>query len=184
MKNLVLAMFLSLDGFIEGPNGTFVPPPFSPEVTKEWVDHNLREAKHLLYGRKNFEFNKSFWTSSAATGQAHTDTMNRLPKTVVSRTLAGDPGWNATHAKGSLTETIAKLKESVIDGDIYCFGGAGLGQSLMSENLVDEYYLMITPIILGNGKRLFDSGLSKRNLELIEEKTLDVGSVILHYKKT
>lgn len=183
MTRLVLAMFTSLDGYIAGPNGEFVQPPWSAEVAGAWSDHNLKNAGHLIYGRVNFEFNKGFWTSPAAAGRPETETMNRLPKTVVSRTLAGDPGWKGVIVNGDLPGAVASLKRSVARGDIYSFGGAGLAQSLMREGLVDEYYLMVTPTVLGNGKRLFAAGLPKVELELLEARPLDVGSVILHYRR-
>ena len=183
MKKLVLAMFMSLDGYIAGPNGEFVPPPWSAQVGEVWAKHNLTNAGHLIYGRTNFEFNKSFWTSTAAAGQAESETMNRLPKTVVSRTLSGDPGWNGNLVKTDLAKAVKKLKESLGQGDIYCFGGAGLANSLMVEDLVDEYYLMVTPHLLGGGKRLFESGAQNADLALVEAKALDVGSVVLHYRR-
>lgn len=181
MKKLVLAMFTSIDGYIEGPNGELVPPPWSAEVGQAWVDHNLAHAGHLIYGRVNFEFNKGHWTSQAAAAQRETATMNRLPKTVVSRTLSGDPGWNGSVVRSDLGAVVANLKRTVTDGDIYCFGGAGLARSLMLENLVDEYFLMVTPRVFGGGKRLFDAGIPRIDLRLINERHLDVGSVILHY---
>src|SRR5579883_2812045 len=101
MGDLVLAMFVSLDGYVEGPNG-FAPPPWSEEVARDWSEVNLARAAHLVYGRVNFEFNKGFWTSSEAAGMGETAVINRLPKTVVSRTLAGDPGWNGKVATGEL----------------------------------------------------------------------------------
>ncbi len=85
MAKLVLAMFMSLDGYVAGPNGEFVPPPWSTEVGEAWASHNLKNAGHLIYGRANFAFNKAHWTSPAAAGQPETEAMNRLPKTVVSR---------------------------------------------------------------------------------------------------
>ena len=183
MAKLVLAMFTSLDGYIAGPNGEFVPPPWSAEVSEAWVAHNLRNARHLIYGRVNFAFNKAYWTSPAAAGQPETKTMNSLPKTVVSRTLSGDPGWNAAVVSGDLPATVERLKHSVTDGDIYSFGGAGLAKSLMIEGLIDEYYLMVAPNVLGDGIRLFGQGIPKSSLELVKARTLDVGSVILHYRR-
>jgi dihydrofolate reductase len=183
MAKLVLAMFTSLDGYVAGPNGELMPPPWSAEVGEAWADHNLKSAGHLIYGRANFEFNKGHWTSPAAAGQLETETMNRLPKTVVSRTLSGDPGWNAAVVSDDLPSAVARLKRSVTGGDIYSFGGAGLAKSLMSEGLVDEYYLMVTPNVQGDGKRLFGTGLPQVGLELMEARPLDVGSVILHYRR-
>ena len=183
MKNVVLAMFMSLDGYIAGPNGEFLPPPWSAEVGEAWAKHNLASAGHLIYGRANFDFNKNHWTSPAAAAQTETATINRLPKTVVSRTLSGDPGWNANLIRRDLAQAVNRLKESTHEGDIYCFGGAGLAQSLMQEDLIDEYYLMVVPRLLGNGKRLFENGAPNTELKLISAKALDVGSVILHYSR-
>lgn len=182
MAKLVLAMFMSLDGYVTGPNGELLPPPWSDEVASAWADHNLRSAGHLLYGRTNFEFNKSFWTSSAAAGRPETEKINRLPKTVVSRSLSGDPGWNGTVASRDLGSTVAALKSSVTNSDIYSFGGAKLANALMRAALVDEYYLMVTPNLQGDGQRLFDAGIPASTLELVEARRLEVGSVILHYR--
>lgn len=77
----------------------------------------------------------------------------------------------------------AEFKRSVTEGNVYSFGGASLANSLMSEGLVDEYYLMVTPNVLGDGKRLFDAGIPKSELQLLEARPLDVGSVILHYRR-
>ncbi len=183
MAKLVLAMFMSLDGYVAGPTGEFVPPPWSEEVGEAWSGRNLKNAGHVIYGRANFEFNKAYWTSPDAAGQPQTEVMNRLPKTVVSRSLSGDPGWNAKVLSGDLSAAIAALKRSVAQGDIYSFGGAGLAQSLMREVLVDEYYLMVTPNLLGDGQRLFAGGIAKSELALIQARPLDTGSVILHYRR-
>lgn len=182
MAKLVLAMFTTLDGYIAGPNGEFTPPPWSREVSEAWAANNLSKAGHLIYGRVSFEFNKGFWTSPAAAGQTESQTMNRLPKTVVSRTLSDDPGWNATVVNHDLAGAVGRLKASVTGGDIYSFGGGGLANSLMREGLVDEFYLMVTPSILGDGTRLFEAKLPHLELELIETRALDVGSVIVHYR--
>jgi dihydrofolate reductase len=182
MANLVLAMFVSLDGYIEGPGGLFAPPPWSDEVAANWSAHSLARAAHLLYGRVNFEFNAGFWTSPEAAEAPQAATMNRLPKTVVSSTLSGDPGWAGTVAP-DLGGAVARLKASVTGGDIYCFGGAGVANSLMAKDLVDEYYLMVTPTLLGGGKRLFEAGVAPADLTLLAARSLDVGAVILHYRR-
>ena len=182
MAKLVLAMFMSLDGYVAGPNGEFVPPPWSAEVAEAWADHNLKNAGHLIYGRANFEFNKAHWTSPGAAGQPETEAMNRLPKTVVSQSLSGDPGWNAKIVGGNLSAAVAGLKRSVTRGEIYSFGGAGLAESLMRQGLVDEYYLMVTPNLLGDGKRLFGAGIRQGRAGTHTGGPLDIGSLILHYR--
>ncbi|MBZ6078500.1 dihydrofolate reductase family protein [Microvirga puerhi] len=187
MAKLVLSMFTSLDGYIEGPNGEFAPPAWSGDIEEHWSGYALQRAGHLLYGRKNFLFNKDFWSAaetdpkSPAAGIAYAGIMNRLPKTVFSTTLRGDPGWNATLVADDVAGAIERLK-TAIQGDLYLFGGAGIANTVMTFDLVDEYRLMVTPTLLGDGKRLFDDGRPRRSLELIESKQLDTGAIILRYR--
>ena len=188
MAKLVLSMFTSLDGYIAGPGGAFIPPAWSDDLERHWSGYGLERAGHLLYGRVNFLFNKAFWSAaetdprSPAAGIAYAATMNRLPKTVVSTTLTGDPGWNATLISNDLPGAVARLKATV-PGDLYTFGGAGLAQSLMRHDLVDEYRLMVTPVLFGDGKPLFVSGLPRHALSLLSTTPLDTGAVILHYRR-
>jgi dihydrofolate reductase len=188
VAKLVLSMFMSLDGYIERPAGEFVPPLWSDDLERHWSGYALERAGHLLYGRTNFLFNKAFWSAaetdpaSPAAGIAYAGTMNRLPKTVFSRTLAGDPGWNATLVGGDIAGAVARLKADSA-GDLYLFGGAGIAGSIIALDLVDEYRLMVTPGLFGGGKRLFDGGLPPIALALIDAKPLDTGAVILHYRR-
>lgn len=188
MGSLVLAMFTSLDGRTEGADGQFRPPPWSDEVEKHWSLAGLGRARHLLYGRRNFLFNREFWQAaetdpgSIAASIAYAGTMNRLPKTVVSTTLEGDPGWNARLVRGDVAGAVARLKAEV-DGDIFSFGGAGLAHSLVAHDLPDEYRIMVTPTIFGNGKRLFADGLPPLELETVDVRRLDTGSAIIHYRR-
>jgi len=188
MAKLVLTMFTSLDGYIERPGGQFVPPAWSGDLEQHWSGFNLAQAGHLLYGRTNFLFNKGFWSAaetdptSPAAGIAYAGTMNRLPKTVVSRTLDGDPGWNASVVSEDLPGAVAGLKASVA-GDIYSFGGAGLAGSLGALDLPDEYRIMIVPELYGEGNRLFGKAGPHVPLTLIEMRRMDTGAVILHYRR-
>jgi dihydrofolate reductase len=180
MRKLILSMFLSLDGYIAGPGGEFAPPPWSDEVSRAWSGWASETGGHILYGRVNFEFNRGFWTSPDAEGMPEAPFMNATPKSVASRTLAGDLGWNG-RAVADLAAEVERLKAQ--DGkDVLSFGGAGLAHSLIAADLVDEYRLMITPTLLGGGLRLFPDGV-RRELELIEEQRLDVGSLIVRYAR-
>jgi len=182
MSDVVLAMFMSLDGCFEGPDG-MAPPPWSGEVAQAWSGENLANAAHLIYGRANFAFNKDFWTSPAAADAPQTATMNRLPKTVVSGAMSGDPGWNGTVVRGAdLAGRIAELKRD-LTGDIYSFGGAVLARSLLLADLVDVVRLMVTPQLLGGGKRLFSPDQPPTSLTFVSARPLDVGSVILTYRR-
>jgi dihydrofolate reductase len=188
MRKLVLSMFMSLDGYIAGPNGEFIPPEWSDDLERHWSGYALGRAGHLLYGRVNFLFNKAFWEpadtdpASPAAGIAYAGTMNRLPKTVFSTTLHGDPGWNGSVVNGDLAQAVARLKQDG-GGDLFMFGGAEIAQSFIARDLIDEYRLMVTPNLLGDGKRLFAPGFERIDLRLIDARSLNTGAVILHYRR-
>jgi dihydrofolate reductase len=185
MAKLLLSMFISLDGYIEGPGGQFIGPAWSDDLDRYWSLDNLDRTARILYGRVNFEFNRGFWTdlSGPAGAIAYAGKMNSLPKTVVSTTLTGDPGWNGAVVSGDLAAALAKVKAETTGGDLVCFGGAGLANSLMRLDLVDEYKLMVVPTLFGGGRRLFEDGRPMEDLRLIESRTLDTGAVILRYEK-
>lgn len=189
MADLVLSVFTSLDGYIEKPGGVFAPPPWSDEIERDWALAAVSRAEHLIYGRVNFLFNKGFWSqaetdpASPAASVSYAGRMNGLPKTVVSRTLTGDPGWNGRIAGPDLAAEVTRLKREV-RGDIFAFGGAGLSHSLLALDLVDELWLMITPVLYGDGKPLFRGGRPEVTMRLVESRALSVGSVILRYRRT
>ncbi|WP_293675918.1 dihydrofolate reductase family protein [uncultured Phenylobacterium sp.] len=179
MRKLILSMFMSLDGYIEGPDG-FVQPAWSDEVAREWSGWAGENGGHLLYGRVNFEFNRGFWTSDEARDLPEREFMNSLSKSVASRTLTGDLGWNG-RAVADVAAEVARLKAE--DGKaILSFGGAALAHSLIAQDLADEYRVMVGPVLLGGGKRLFPEGVH-RDLRLVESRRLDVGSLILRYER-
>jgi dihydrofolate reductase len=185
MRHLVLAVFVSLDGFIEGPGKQLVPPTWSDDMQRHWSDHNIARAGALLYGRICYEGMASFWPVAAADkASPHYDLaqqMARLPKMVFSKTLK-NPTWaNTTVLGGDLSDEIGKLKRQ--DGkDLMLFGGAAIASHLMKLGLIDEYRIMIIPTILGGGTPLFSGGYGRTKLELIDSKTMDTGSVILSYR--
>jgi len=185
MRKVVLAMLTSLDGFIEGPNKQFVPPPWSGEMETAWVNGNLDRAGILLYGRVSYQMNAAFWSaadtdpSSPAAHISHAATMNRLPKIVFSRTLR-EATWNARIVHDGLAEEIARLKREP-GGDLMMFGGAGIANSFMRLGLFDEYRILVTPMVLGGGTPLFQGGYGRFDLKLAAARALDTGSVLLTY---
>lgn len=188
MGALVLSVFTSLDGYVDLPGGRFRPPAWSDDLAENWSGVALARARHFVYGRVNFLFNKAFWSpaetdpASPAAAIPHAGTMNRTRKTVFSRTLTGDPGWNARLAGPDLAAEIGRLKREV-DGDIFAFGGAGLSGALMSADLVDEYFLMVLPEIWGDGRRLFEPGRPEARLTLVRTRVYDTGAVLLNYRR-
>lgn len=176
MRKLILSHVVSLDGFTTGPDGEFVPPPWSDDVAQKWSGWALEKGGPFIYGRVSFEFQKAYWTTAEGD---FAEAYNRAPRFVVSRTLSGDPGWNAGILAGM--DDIAALKTGE-GSDLVCLGGANLAQSLAEADLIDEYRLMLAPYTMGGGKRFFGPG-ERRDFELVETLMTDMGSLILTYAR-
>jgi dihydrofolate reductase len=176
MRKLILSHLISLDGFTTDPDGEFVPPPWSDDVAKKWSGWALESGGPFIYGRVSFEFQKAFWTTAEGD---FAEAYNRAPRFVVSKTLIGEPGWNARQLTS--LDDIAALKAGE-GSDLVCLGGANLAQSLHAADLIDEYRLMLAPYTMGGGKRLFEGG-PRRDFDLVETLTTDVGSLILTYAR-
>jgi len=134
----------------------------------------------MLLGRKTYEGFAAAWPDRGGKGDAFADKFNAMPKYVVSSTLE-DPEWNNTTVlSGDVTEEVAKLKEQQ-EGDIVVHGSPQLVQTLIEHDLVDEFRLMVFPVVLGSGKRLFAETSDKKPLRLVDSKTVGDGVVILVY---
>jgi dihydrofolate reductase len=185
MGRIVVTEFISLDGVIEDPGGSedFKYGGWSFEIDrgedgdKFKLDEAL-DADALLLGRKTYEGFAAAWPSRDG---EFADKFNNMPKYVVSSTLK-DPEWtNSTVLDGDLAEEVSKLRQDV-DGDIVVHGSAQLVQALVNDGLVDELRLMVFPVVLGAGKRLFGETSDKRRLRLSDSKTVGDGVQILTYE--
>lgn len=179
MGKLTLAMFVTLDGYIEGPNGTFQPPPYSADLQRKWIDENMQRAAMNFYGRACYEFMAGFWTSAAAPAEQAAK-LAAQPKLVFSHSLQAASWANTRIVRDDIPGNVARLKREV-DGEIMMFGGASIAGAFIDLDLFDEYRLMVTPIILGGGKRLFEGPHPRRQLELRDATTFDSGVVLLTY---
>jgi dihydrofolate reductase len=176
MGKLVVSEFVTLDGVMEDPGGAegFERGGWAfqfdrgPAGDKFKLDE-LMEADALLLGRKTYEGFAAAWPDR--TDEAgFADKMNSMPKYVVSTTLT-DPEWqNSTVISENVAEEIAKLKQQQPGGDILVAGSAQLVQTLLEHDLVDEWRLMVFPVVLGAGKRLFGDGAGRTALKLVEAK--------------
>jgi dihydrofolate reductase len=185
MRRIVVSEFVTLDGVMEDPGGAedFDRGGWAfqfergPEGDKFKLDEVL-EADALLLGRKTYEgFAKAWPTVTDEVGFA--EKMNSMPKYVVSSTLESADWNNSTVINGDVAEEVAKLKEEP-GGNILVAGSAQLVQTLMDHDLVDEYRLMIYPVLLGSGKRLFRDGLDTTALQIVEtNQTGQVATVVL-----
>jgi dihydrofolate reductase len=175
MSKVVVTMFLSLDGVIDEPqNWSF--PYWNDEIAKFKTDELLATDAHLL-GRVTYEGFAAAWPSR--TGE-FADRMNSLPKYVVSTTLEEAEWNNSTIIKENVVTEVSRLKEQP-GRIILVAGSATLVKTLMQHELVDEYRLLVYPIVLGKGKRLFQEG-SGANLKLVETRPFSSGVVLLRYE--
>jgi dihydrofolate reductase len=172
MGRIVVTEFVSLDGVMEAPGGEkFKYPNWSFEFDrgedgdKFKLDEAL-ESEALLIGRVTYESFAGAWPSRDGD---FADKFNSMPKYVVSSTLE-NPEWNNTTVlKGDAVEQATKLKQE-LDGDIYVHGSRQLAQALIESDLVDELHLMVFPVVLGTGKRLFGETSDKKRLRLMDSK--------------
>jgi dihydrofolate reductase len=185
MGRIVVTEFVSLDGVMEDPGGSeeFVHGAWSFEFNrgeegdKFKLDETL-ESEALLLGRVTYEGFAEAWPSREG---EFADKFNSMPKFVVSSTLE-EPGWNnSTVLRGDVVEEVADLRQRH-DGDIVVHGSARLAQTLIEHDLVDELRLMVFPVVLGSGKRLFGDTSDKKPLRLVGSKTVGDGIAILTYE--
>lgn len=187
MGNIVVSEFITLDGVIEAPGGEsslgelsgWSIPLFNEEIGQYKLD-DLLGSDALLMGRVTYEIHASAWPS-VKDEEGFADRMNSLPKYVVSSTLEQLEWNNSRLIKGNIPEEIRKLKRE-IRRNILIDGGSELVNLLMQHDLIDEYRLLLYPIVLGKGKRLFREGIPNNQLMLREAKPLSSGVVALVYQ--
>jgi len=183
---IVVTEFVSLDGVIEAPGGgeEFKYGGWSFEIERgpEGDQFKLDETMSsdaLLLGRVTYEGFAAAWPSREG---EFADKFNTMPKYVVSSTLE-EPEWNnSTVLKGDLADEVTKLRDKH-EGDVVVHGSATLVQALIEHDLVDELRLMMFPIVLGTGKRLFGETSDKKRLRLVDSKVVGDGVTILIYEQ-
>jgi dihydrofolate reductase len=186
MGKIVVTEFVSLDGVMEDPGGSedFKYGGWSFEFSRGEEGDQFKldealEADALLLGRVTYEGFADAWPSRDG---EFADKFNQMPKYVVSSTLT-DPEWNNTTVlDGDLSEQVSKLKNDQ-HGDIYVHGSAQLVQGLLDADLVDQLNLMVFPVALGSGKRLFGETSDRKALRLTDSKTVGDGVAILIYER-
>jgi dihydrofolate reductase len=185
MARIVVTEFVSLDGVMEDPGGSeeFKHGGWAFEFSRgdEGDRFKLDETMSsdaLLLRRRTYEGFADAWPSREG---EFADKFNTMPKYVVSSTL-GDPEWtNSTVLNGDLVEAVSKLREQP-GGDIVVHGSAQLVQGLLADDLVDELRLMVFPVVLGAGKRLFADTSDKKPLRLTDSKVVGDGVAIMVYE--
>jgi dihydrofolate reductase len=187
MGKLVISTNVSLDGVVQDPDGKegfrlggwF--NQFGGKDLEEWAKVSLEEAlgaEALLLGRRSDEWFAERWSSR--TGE-WADRLNGLPKYVASSTL-GDPRWsNSTVLEGNVVDEVTKLKQE-LDGEILVYASYQLGQTLIQYDLVDELRLVVFPVVLGAGERLFGETRERKPMRLLDTRTIGDGLSFVTYE--
>jgi dihydrofolate reductase len=186
VRRLVLFMHASLDGFVAGPNGEMDWIDVSDEMF-EYAGQRTRDADTALYGRVTYQMMESYWPTAGDQPTAtkhdieHSKWYNSVAKVVVSRTMKGTKLTNTKIVGDGVTGEILKLKQSA-GKDIVMFGSPTVAHALMRENLIDDYWLFINPILLGEGIPLFKELKARAALGLVASHVFSSGVVCLHYE--
>jgi dihydrofolate reductase len=188
MRKVVVFTNVTLDGVMQAPGrpdedtrGGFQHGGWAtPFNAMSMAGGNLSDSGPMLFGRRTYEDFYAFWPNQ--TDNPYTEVLNNTPKYVASTTLKEPLAWsNSTLLKGNVPEAVAELKEQP-GKDFLVMGSGELVQTLMQHNLIDEYVLLIHPLILGSGRRLFREGSVYSALRLVDSKTTPTGVVIATYE--
>jgi len=190
MRKLVVSEFVSLDGVMQAPGGAdedteggfahggWTQPYWHDDIGAHFFQE-IGQSDALLLGRKTWQIHGGAFEPMAA-GDPFGDVMNTMPKYVVSTTLTNAAAWrNSTLINGNVVDEVRALKAQP-GKDIYIDGSSVLVHTLAQHDLVDEYSLLVYPIVLGSGKKLFPDGL-RANLRLIQSRAFPSGVVLMRY---
>jgi len=180
MRKVVAAEFVSLDGVMESPDKWHFP--YFNEEMGQAVAEGFSTADAMLMGRVNYEEWAAFWPAQDPQENPMADQMNNMQKYVVSTTLEEPLEWqNSALISENVADEIASLKQGE-GGDIVISGSGALVRSLLHHGLLDELKLMIHPLLVGSGKRLFGEEEEQTKLELVDSKTFSTGVLYLTYR--
>jgi len=192
MRRLIVQEWVSLDGVVQAPgspnedkSGRFRHGGwhlrYFDDMSRNWVVANLTEAGGYLFGRRTYENFAGHWPNASAEEQVLAQPLNTRPKYVASTTLAEPLTWqNSMLLKGDVSAAVAALKQKD-GGNLLVMGSAKLLQSLIDHDLVDEFRLMIDPVVVGGGKRIFGNDGVLRQLRLVESRVTTTGAILATY---
>ena len=192
MRKVVAVEWMTLDGVVQAPghpdedrDGGFEQGGwhlrYFDDVSRGWVVQGYAQAGGFLLGRRTYENLAAYWPNASEDEQPIAEPLNTKPKYVASRTLTEPLAWeNSTALKGDVAEAVAGLKQQ--DGeDLHVIGSSQLVQTLVSHDLVDEFRVMIDPLVVGGGKRLFRDGSAPKPLRLVESNVTSTGAILATY---
>jgi dihydrofolate reductase len=180
MRKIFVSNVMSVDGYFEGPNKAFnfFTPP---DDFFEYARNMMTDVSAIIYGRVTYKFMEAYWPHAKDNDAVITERMNNLPKIVFSKTLASADWYDTTLIRDIVPEEIIALKQQP-GNDMVILGSGEIVSALANLGLIDEYRVIVAPIILGGGTPLF-KGIDKRlSLQLTDSKILSSGAVLLYYR--
>jgi dihydrofolate reductase len=191
MGELVVNMFVSLDGVMQGPGGPDEDreggfehggwqAPYLDEESGKIISEGIARLDALLLGRKTYEIFAAYWPQAPADDPIAAR-LNSAPKYVASRTLDTVQWTNSKLIRGEVADEVARLKQDY--DQIHVIGSGNLVQTLLRDDLVDQSNLWVFPVLLGSGKRLFAEGTIPTALRLLNSATFSTGAVLLTYQR-
>ncbi|HEV2018626.1 MAG TPA: dihydrofolate reductase family protein [Gemmatimonadaceae bacterium] len=192
MRRVMVQEWVSLDGVVQAPgspnedkSGGFKHGgwhlPYFDDMSRNWVVANLNEAGGYLLGRRTYENFAGHWPNASPEEQVIAQPLNTRPKYVASTTLTEPLAWqNSTVLKGDVASAVAALKQKD-GGNLLVIGSAKLLQTLIDHDLVDEFRMMIDPLVVGGGKRIFGNDGALRPLRLVDSQVTTTGAILATY---
>jgi dihydrofolate reductase len=192
MRKVIVNEWMTLDGVVQAPGaadedttGGFKHGgwhlPYFDDLSRDWVVEGYAKAGGFLFGRRTYESLAAYWPNASEEEHAVAEPLNTKPKYVAARTLPEPLAWqNSTVLQGDVAAAVAGLKRE--DGDdLHVIGSSELVQTLMEHGLVDEFRVMIDPLLVGGGKRIFRDDGARRPLRLVEGKVTTTGAILATY---
>lgn len=181
MKKLIVSEWMSLDGVFDADTMGTWWTPYNSHDREAYVQETIAMAGGFVLGRTTYEMLAGYWSAKKNNEDGVADKLNSAPKYVVSSTLKKGHWNNSTIIEANVVEAITELKQQP-GKDLVVMGSATLVQSLMHKDLIDEYWFLVQPIIMGKGKRIFKDAAAPCQLEPVKTRTLSRGVVALCYQ--
>jgi dihydrofolate reductase len=190
MGKVIVQEWMTLDGVVQAPGAADEDPsggfghggwslPYFDEVAMEWAVENVAAAGGYLLGRRTYEVFAAHWPTASEAEQPLAEPLNTKPKYVASTTLSEPLEWrNSTVLEGDVAGAVAALKQQEDGGDLLVIGSPQLVQTLVGQDLVDEFRVMIDPLVVGGGKRLFGDDGALRRLRLLDSQVTTTGAIL------
>jgi len=190
MGKVIVQEWMTLDGVVQAPGAADEDPsggfghggwslPYFDEVAMKWAVENVATAGGYLLGRRTYEVFAAHWPTASEAEQPLAEPLNTKPKYVASTTLSEPLEWrNSTVLEGDVAGAVAALKQQEDGGGLLVIGSPQLVQTLVGQDLVDEFRVMIDPLVVGGGKRLFGDDGALRRLRLLDSQVTTTGAIL------